>query len=283
MTNLRKRMIEDMRIRNLALSTQKCYIDQVAAFALRFNRSPEQLGPEHVRAYQLYLIQERKLSASSVNVAIAALKFLYGVTLRRSWTLERLVFSKREKKLPVVLSPDETAQFFEHVSKPKYRAILLTMYAAGLRVSEAVALKVTDIDNRRMVIRVEQGKGRKDRYVMLSPKLLGILREYWKAHRTEHWLFPGAKGRHISTEAVRHVCKLACRASGLKKNVTPHSLRHSFATHMLEADVDLRKIQLLLGHRSISSTARYTHVAIDGVEKTRSPLDSLPAPKKPRS
>ncbi len=283
MTTLRKRMIEDMRIKNLAPSTQKCYVEHVAAFARYFRQSPERLGPEHIRAYQLYLIQKRKLSASSVNIAVAALKFLYGVTLRRPWTIERIVLSKREKKLPIVLSPDETAQFFEHVSGLKYRAVLLTMYAAGLRVSEAVALKVSHIDSRRMVIRVEQGKGRKDRYVMLSLRLLDILREYWKTSRPpKQWLFPGTAGRHISTAAVQRVCKLARQASGLKKNVTPHSLRHGFATHMLESDVDLRKIQLLLGHRSISSTARYTHVAIGGVAKTRSPLDSLPAPKRRR-
>jgi len=280
MTTLRKRMIEDMRIRNLAPSTQKCYIEHVAAFARYFGRSPERLGPEQVRAYQLHLIQDKKLSASSVNVAVAALKFLYGVTLRRSWTLERIVLSKREKKLPVVLSPDETVQFFEHVTGLKYRAILLAQYAAGLRVSEAVALKVSDIDSRRMVIRIDQGKGRKDRYVMLSPRLLELLREYWRTCRSEQWLFPGTAGGHISTEAVRRVCKLACDASGLKKNVTPHTLRHSFATHMLESEADLRTIQLLLGHRSISSTARYTHVAISGAEQTRSPLDSLPAPKR---
>lgn len=163
MTDLRKRMIEDMRIKNLAPATQKRYVDHVAAFARYFRQSPERLGPEHVRAYQLYLIQVKKLSASSVNIAAAALKFLYGVTLRRPWTVERIVLSKREKKLPVVLSPDETAQFFDHVTALKYRAVLLTIYAAGLRVSEAAALKISDIDSRRMVIRVEQGKGRKDR------------------------------------------------------------------------------------------------------------------------
>ena len=280
MTSLRKRMIEDMRIRNLAPNTQERYIDHVAAFARYFGRSPDRLGPEQVRTYQLHLIQDKKLSASSVNVAVAALKFLYGVTLRRAWTVQRIVLSKRERKLPVVLSPDETVQFFEHVAGLKYRAILLTQFAAGLRVSEAVALKVSDIDSRRMVIRVEQGKGRKDRYAMLSPKLLDLLREYWRTCRPEQWLFPGTAGRHISTEAVRRVCKLACQAAGLKKNVTPHSLRHSFATHLLESETDLRKIQLLLGHRSISSTVRYTHVTISGAAQTRSPLDSLPAPKR---
>jgi len=274
-------MIEDMRIRNLSTSTQRRYVEHVAAFAQYFRKSPHLLGAEQVRAYQLYLLQGKKLSSSSINLAVSALKFLYGVTLRRSWTVERIALSKREKKLPVVLSPAEVAQFLGHVSKLKYRAILVTAYAAGLRVSEVVRLKVSDIDSKRMVIRVEQGKGRKDRYVMLSPKLLALLREYWKACRPDCWLFPGTAGRHASPESVRVVCKKACLDSGLKKTVTPHTLRHCFATHLLESDVDLRKIQVLLGHRSLSTTARYTHVAVPNVERTQSPLDSLPSPGAP--
>jgi integrase/recombinase XerD len=282
MTALRQRMLEDMSIRNLAPRTRKAYIDCVAAFALHFGKSPDQLGPDEIRAYQLYLLQQRGLMPSSVNIAVCALRFFYRTTLRRSWAVERIPLAKREKKLPVVLSPAEVSQFLNQIHNLKHRAILFTAYAAGLRVAEAAALKISDIDSKRMVIRVEQGKGRKDRYVMLSQRLLLLLREYFKACRPAHWLFPGKDAdRHVSPETVRAVCRKARQTSGLNKPITPHTLRHCFATHLLEANVDLRKIQVLLGHRSIVTTARYTHVAIGGAETTRSPLDALPEPATP--
>jgi len=284
MSNLRQRMLEDMRIRNLSGNTQKRYLDRVAAFANYFGKSPEQLGPEDVRAYQLYLIQGKRLSASSLNVTVCALRFLYGTTLGRKWEIERIRLPRREKKLPVVLSPDEVAQFFQAIRSVKYRAVLMTAYAAGLRVSEVSRLKVSDIDSRRMAIRVEQGKFRKDRYVMLSPKLLAVLREYWRVYRPKYWLFPGRETNSpISPKTVRQVCREAWPACGLKKRVTPHCLRHSFATHLLEAGRDLRTIQVLLGHKSPASTARYTHIAIGGIHKTPSPLDSLPDPTTART
>jgi integrase/recombinase XerD len=277
MENLLRRMREDMRIRNLSANTQKRYLDRVVAFAEHFGRSPEQLGPEEVRSYQLYLIHERKMSSGTVNVTVCALRFLYGVTLRCDWEVNRIRLARREKKLPVVLSPDEITQFLQAVRSPKYRAILMTAYAAGLRVSEVTRLRVSDIDSRRMVIRVEQGKGRKDRYVMLSPRLLSLLRAYWREYRPSHWLFLGREANQpVSPTTVRQVCKEACLASGLTKRITPHTLRHSFATHLLEGGTDLRTIQVLLGHKSPASTARYTHVAVQGVQQTRSPLDSLP-------
>lgn len=277
MTPLRQRMLEDMRIRNLSAHTQKRYVDRVAAFAKHFGKSPDRLGPQEIRAYQVYLTEERKLSTSTLNITVCALRFLYRITLRRRWDIERIPLARREKKLPIVLSLDEVAQFLRAIESMKYRAILITAYAAGLRIAEVTRLKIPDIDSRRMIIRVEQGKGRKDRYVMLSPRLLPLLREYWKAYRPSDWLFPGrVAGRPIAANSVRLVCNKARLASGLKKQITPHTLRHSFATHLLEAGTDLRKIQILLGHRSPSSTARYTHVAIQNVQQTRSPLDDVP-------
>ncbi len=277
MTPLRQRMLQEMQIRNLSPNTQKRYIDRAADFAKHFGKSPEQLGPEDIRSYQLYLIRKKRLSSSSLNVTVCALRFLYRFCLKREWAIERIVFAKREKKLPVVLSPGEVALFFDSIRSIKYKAILTTIYAAGLRVSEAAHLMIADIDSHRMTIRVEQGKGRKDRYVMLSPRLLNILRQYWKLHRPSHWLFPGkSQDEPVSTASIRQVCREACLISGLSKRVTPHTLRHSFATHLLEAGTDLRKIQILLGHKSPASTARYTHVAVQDIQQTLSPFDALP-------
>lgn len=282
-TPLRQRMLEDMRLRNLSENTQQRYLDRVAAFARHFGRSPEQLGAEEIRVYQLHLIENRGLSSSSVNVTVCALRFLYSVTLGRPCEIERLKHPRREKKLPVVLSGEEVVQFFESIRSIKYRAVLMSAYAGGLRVAEVTRLKVSDIDSRRMVIRIEQGKFRKDRYVMLSPKLLAVLREYWRRYRPSLWLFPGREaGEPVSPTTVRQVCKEAWLTSGLKKRVSPHTLRHCFATHLLEAGTDLRTIQVLLGHKSPASTARYTHVAVNGVYRTESPLETLPAPPDAR-
>ncbi|MDP8238805.1 MAG: site-specific integrase [Candidatus Hatepunaea meridiana] len=236
MTELRMRMLQEMQLRNLSQNTQKRYIDRVSDFAGHFGKSPEQLGPEDVRSYQLYLIQERKLSSSTLNVAVCALRFFYGVCLKQDWNVERIIYARREKKLPIVLSPDEVVRFFQAVRSTKYRVLLMTIYNTGLRVSEATQLKISDVDSKRMTIRVEQGKGKKDRYVMLSSKLLGILRDYWKMYRPNKWLFPGkSANRHMSPASVRHVCRIASLESGLIKRVTPHTLRHCFATHLLEA------------------------------------------------
>ena len=227
----------------------------------------------------LYLVQDRHVSWTYFNQTRAALRFLYRVTLAKDWVVEGVVCPKQPRKLPVVLSLDEVVRFFQAVTNLKHRAILMTAYAAGLRLSEVVALRVDDIDSQRMVIRIRQAKGQKDRYVMLSLRLLELLRQYWKAVRPGHYLFPGAQpDRSISPGTVHRVCKQALVASGLKKNVTMHTLRHSFATHLLEAGSDLRTIQILLGHRNLSTTARYLHVSTAALKSTRSPLDRLDLP-----
>ena len=277
MTPLRQRMLEDMGIRNLAENTQSAYLQQIAAYARYFNRSPDQLGPEEIRTYQLYLMQVRMLTPSSICVATGALRFLYKVTLKRTWAVEEIPMPKRPRKLPEILSPEEVMHFLNAITNHKHRAILMTAYAAGLRVSEATHLKVTDIDSQRMMLRVEQGKGMKDRYVMLSPRLLDILRTYWKSARPTRWMFPGeVPGQPITREAVGLACQKARRDSGITKPITPHSLRHAFASHLLESGANLRTIQLLLGHRSLATTARYLKVATSTVCATASPFDLLP-------
>lgn len=282
MTPLRQRMLEDMSIRNFAENTQLSYMQQVSAFARHFGRSPEDLGPEQIRAYQSHLVVDRHLTASSVGTATAALRFLYRVTLRRDWTPDDIPMPKKPFKLPVVLSPQEVTLFLSSVANLKHRTILMTAYAAGLRVSEATHLKVTDVNSQRMVIRVNQGKGNKDRYVMLSPRLLEALRSYRTVVRPKTWLFPGdIAGRPITRDAVGQACQKARRACGVKKPITPHSLRHAFATHLLEAGTDVRRIQLLLGHRSLATTSRYLKIATSTVCATASPLDLLPKIEPP--
>ena len=275
MTVLRQRMTEDMQVRNLSPHTQRAYIQHVSLFARHFDRSPAVLGPEDIRTYQLYLMNERKLAPSSIQIAIAALRFLYRVTLKKKWDLKEVIPSpKSATKLPVVLSPDEVIRFLGCLNNIKHRAILTTCYAAGLRISEAVHLKLTDIDSQRMVIRVAQGKGQKDRYVMLSPKLLETLRSYWSTARPKEWLFPGDfPDQPITRFTIAVACEKARRRSGISKPITPHSLRHAFAVHLLEAGTDVRTIQLLLGHRNLTTTARYLRIATSKVCGTVSPLD----------
>jgi len=283
MTPLRQRMIEDMRIRNLSPHTQATYVLQVSLFARHFGKSPEDLGPEEVRAYQVFLTTERKLAVGSVLIALGALRFLYKVTLKRDWRVEDLIpLPKKPQTLPVVLSPAELLQFLACVPGVMHRIILTLCYAAGLRISEAVHLRIADVDSQRMVIRVEQGKGRKDRYVMLSPKLLDILRDWWRRTKPTTWLFPGkVAGQPITTSAVERACQIARRRSGIRKPITPHSMRHGFAAHLLESGTNVRTIQLLLGHRSLATTARYLRVATTTVCATRSPFDLLPCPPPP--
>jgi integrase/recombinase XerD len=267
MTALRQRMTEDMQVRNLALNTQTSNVQQVSLFARHFNKSPEELGPEEIRAYQLYLTNEKKLAPGSVLIAVAALRFLYKVSLKREWPFDEVIPApKKPQKLPVVLSPEEVLEFLGCVGSTKHRTILTTCYAAGLRVSEAIRLKLTDIDSKRMVIRVEQGKGQKDRYTMLSAQLLETLRTYRRAGRPKMWLFEGdVPSKPIDRGAVEHACQKARRLSGIRKSITPHSLRHAFAVHLLESGTDVRTIQLLLGHRSLATTARYLRIATSKV------------------
>src|SRR5260221_41988 len=276
MTPLRQRMIDDMQLRNLTPATQKNYIHHVAALARYYQLSPEHLDLDDLRQYELYLLNERKLAAETINGYVSAIKFLYQVTLEMPWSDAVFPRVRRPRTLPVVLSQEEVVQFFDHIPSLKYRAILMSCYGAGLRVSEAVALKVSDIDSKRMLIRVEQGKGRKDRYAMLSPRLLEVLRFWWRASRPKDWLLPSWRtGRHQTPTSVQDACREAWLRSGLRKKVSAHTLRHSFATHLLETGTDIRVIQVLLGHNNLSTTARYTQVSNGLLQRTESPLDRL--------
>src|SRR3954469_4038159 len=258
---LRRRMLEDMTVRNLSPATQQSYIYAVAKFSRHFGRSPDRLGPEDVRAYQLHLIAQRR-SWSHVNQTVSALRFFFGVTLGRPDANERIIAAREPQRLPMVLSGEEVVRFLEAVPSLRNRVALTTAYGAGLRVAEVAALETAAIDSSRMLIRIVEGKGGKDHYVMLSPQLLRILRAYWRLARPGRWLFPGRDDERPLVPNVLHAaCRSACAAAGLSKSVTVHTLRHTFATHLLESGADVRIIQVLLGHASLASTARYTRVA----------------------
>jgi site-specific recombinase XerD len=268
-------MIEDMSVRNLSPATQQSYLYAVTKFSRYFSRSPDRLSVEDVRAFQVHLVSTG-ISWPALNQTVCALRFFYGVTLGHAEVPERILYAREPRKLPVVLNADEVVRFLEAVASLKTRTALTTAYAAGLRVSEAVGLKVCDIDSGRMVIRVEHGKGGKDRYVMLSVQLLRILRTYWRLARPKHWLFPGRdESKPIDVQVLHSACRSACAAAGLAKRVTVHTLRHSFATHLLENGTDIRIIQVLLGHGNLSTTARYTQVSNALIGRTESPLDRL--------
>jgi integrase/recombinase XerD len=278
MSPLRQRMLEDIRLRNLSPNTEKTYVSAVRRFAEYFGCSPDRLGPEHVRRYLLHLVEERKVSWETYNVTLCSLRFFYHVTLEREEHLKGIRYPKTPKKLPVVLSRSEVARIIAGTVRLKSKTMLMTIYGTGVRASELTHLRVSDIDSQRMLVRVYQGKGLKDRYVMLSPVLLEQLRKYWKAVRPKEWLFPGGiPGQPLNRGAVLHVVKKAALSAGIGKSVSPHTLRHSFATHLLEDGVDIRTIQALLGHRSLKTTALYTYVSPDKVRSLQSPLDVLPA------
>jgi integrase/recombinase XerD len=275
MSPLRRRMIEDMAIRNLSPSTQQSYRYAVAKFRRHFKRSPDRLGMEEVRAYQLHLI-ERKYSWAHINQVACALRFFYGITLGRKEAYERIVSGREPERLPPVLSREEIARFLMAVPGLRNRVALATAYAAGLRVGEVVRLKVGSIDSQRMLLHIENGKGGKDRYAMLSPRLLEILRTYWKQARPSSWLFPGQEpGSHVSRCTLQSACRTARRRARIGKHITTHSLRHSFATHLLEGGTDIRIIQVLLGHSHLETTARYAQVATGLIAATPSPFDNL--------
>ncbi len=272
---LRRRMIEDMTIRNLSPATQRSYLHAVEKFSLYFGRSPARLGLDDVHAYQVHLAS-KGVAWATLNQIVCALRFLYGVTLSQNEVPERIPYAKRPRTLPEVLSREEVVRFLEAVPSLKARVALTTAYATGMRVSEVAAVEIRNIDSNRMVIRIEHGKGAKDRYVMLSGHLLGILRAYWVLARPKRFLFPGRDGDSPVNVTVLHAaCRSARAAAGIGKRVSVHTLRHSFATHLLEQGTDIRIIQVLLGHNDLSTTARYTRVATSTIASTSSPLDQL--------
>lgn len=276
-SQLRTRMLQDLQMRNLSFSTRTAYIGHVERFS-EFSDIPlTKRSPEDIRTYLVHLIEDRKQSRSSVGVATHALRFFYSQTLRREWMLDYIPLPKRPDELPVILSREEVTRIFEATYSLRYRTLFMAMYAAGLRTSEALHLKIADVDSDRMILRVRQGKGQKDRYVMLSETLLSTLRHYWKAARPVTWLFPGHKPQQtLGENAVTDAFRRACRAAKILKHATPRTLRHCFATHLLENGEDIRKIQLLLGHRSLRTTQIYTHLATSTLCSTTSPLDLLP-------
>lgn len=280
MTHLRKIMLEELERRNFAETTKECYLRAVEEFAQYFKRPPDQLGPEHIREFQAHLFTDRKLAPNTVNQRLAALRFFFIKTLNRPWNAAETPYPKKVIHLPVVLSREEVAQLIDSAELPFHRVLLMTLYATGARRAEATRLKVSDIDSQRMVIRIRGGKGRKDREVMLSPKLLEVLREHWRRYKPQDWLFPGGKhhkaSQPITTKVPWQACQKAARRAGLEKKVYPHILRHCFATHLLEAGTDLRKIQMLLGHSDLEETTIYLHISKQHLNATVSPLDTLP-------
>ena len=281
MTHLRKMMLEELQRRNYAQETTRSYIRTIEDFSRHFNCSPDRLGPRHIREYQAELFEKRKLSAGSVAVRLAALRFFYCKTLKRAWSIADTPYPKKDHRLPAILSQEEVTQLIAAASTAFHRTLLLTLYATGVRRAELTHLKVSDIDSQRMVIHVQGGKGRKDRDVMLSPKLLEELRKHWQRLRRKPrvWLFPGnhdhGADHPIDTKTVWHACQQAVQRAGIQKSVHPHSLRHCFATHLLEAGADLRTIQILLGHNDLKQTARYLHLSQRHLHAAASPLDSL--------
>jgi integrase/recombinase XerD len=275
MSPLRRRMIEDMTIRKLAPKTQQGYIRTVKDFAAFLGRSPDTASVEDVRRFQLHLA-ESGAQPPILNHTVSALRFFFRVTLKRHDIIEHTTFIREPRKLPVVLSPEEVARLLNAAPGLKYKAALSVAYGAGLRAAEVVSLKVSDIDSRRMIVRVEQGKGHKDRNVMLSPSLLDLLRAWWRVARPRGWLFPGRNPvQPMTTRQLHRACHAAAEAAGIEKNVSPHTLRHSFATHLLEQNTDIRVIQVLLGHAKLENTALYARVATKTIQQVMSPLEHI--------
>ncbi len=279
MSELRTRMIDNMILRGMSVKTQDSYVRAVAQLATFYKRSPDQIADEEVQAYLVHLIRERKLSWSSCNVAVYGLRFFYHQTLGREKTTFHIPGPRKPSRLPEILSREEVARIFTRTGLPRHRVLLMTVYSAGLRVSEVVHLQVKHIDSDRMMIRVEQGKGAQDRYTLLSPRLLVELRSYWHLEQPQPWLFPQRKApRPMNCTTAQRIYIAAKKRAGIQKSGSIHALRHAFATHMLEAGTDLPTIQRLLGHRSITSTMRYLHLAQKNVTSRSSPLDLLDEP-----
>ena len=272
---LRQRMLEDMNVRRFTPDTQREYVRAVKRLAAFLGRSPDTATAEELRAFQVHLT-ETGVRPPTTNATVTALRFFFKVTLDQPETTRHLVFVYEPRKLPRVLSPEEVLRLLEAAPSPKHKAALSVAYGAGLRAMEVVALKVSDIDSKRMMLRVEQGKGRKDRFAMLSPQLLELLRDWWRIAHPTVWMFPGRdRISPMTTRQFNRVCHMAAELAGLPKWVAPHTLRHSFATHLLEQNIDIRVIQVLLGHAKLDTTARYTQVATNVIREVMSPLDRL--------
>jgi site-specific recombinase XerD len=281
MGEFRDRMERDLRIRGYSPCTIGCYLDRVKDYVRYYMRPPDELTLEDLYDYQFHLTAERQVSWAFFNQTVCALRFFYRATLQKDWEVQAIPYQKTGRRLPSVLSREEVARLLGGVENLKHRALLTTGYACGLRVSEAVHLHVHDIDSQRMTVRIEQGKGRKDRYVMLAPSLLTLLRDYWREYRPQSWLFPGdGPAQPLSSHSAQKVFRKALERAGLRKPASFHALRHAFATHLLEGGTDIRTVQVLLGHRSLATTQKYTHVSENFLHQTQSPLESLP-PRTP--
>ncbi len=279
MTHLRTMMLEELERRNFAQTTKECYIRAVEDFARYFMRPPDQLGPEHIRQFQAHLFTMKRMAPNTVNQRLAALRFFFVKTLHRTWNASETPYPKKVTRLPIILSQEEVAHLIDSADTPFHRVVLMTLYGTGARRAELAHLKVTDIDSKRMIVRIRGGKGHKDREVMLSERLLEALRDHWRRYKPKEWLFPGGcwhtSSKPITVKAVYHACQQAAKRAGLEKKVHPHLLRHCFATHLLEAGADLRTIQMLLGHRDLEETTIYLHISKRHLNATPSPLDSL--------
>jgi integrase/recombinase XerD len=277
MNTLREKMVTDLQLKGITLRTQKRYLREVNLMADYFDRPLEELGEKEVKEYLVHMLETRKLSRGTYRGYVAGIKFLYKTTLNREEVVEKIRYPKAKKTLPVVLDLAEIKALLSVMENLKHRALLTITYSAGLRVSEAAKLKVTDIDSKRMMVRVQQGKGRKDRYSILSQTALELLRQYWRHYRPKDWLFEGQKeGSHICYTSIRNIFVEAMKRAGIKKPANPHTLRHSFATHLIEAGTSLHHVQLLLGHRSPTTTTVYLHVSKMNLAQVCSPLDSIP-------
>ena len=281
MTHLRKITLEELERRNYTQSTTRAYLRTIDEFARHFNRPPDQLGPEQIREYVAHLFRDRKLADNTVNQRVGALRFFFIKTLRKSWSVEETPYPKKRLHLPVILSQDEVSRLIESALIPFHRTILVTLYATGVRRAELANLKINDIDSQRMVVHVLGGKGRKDRDVMLSPNLLEELRQHYRrlSPKPSEWLFPGGRWHTadypISSKVVWYACREAAKRAGIRKQLHPHTLRHCFATHLLEAGADLRTIQMLLGHSDLKETTIYLYLSQRHLSATASPLDAL--------
>jgi len=269
-------MLEDLRVRNYSVHTQAAYIGRVAKYAEHFGKCPSLLGPEQIRDYQVFLVREQHASWTLFNQTVCALRFLYRTTLGKGWIIRHIPYAKTERPLPVVLSPSEVKALIDATDNVKHRSILMTAYAGGLRVSEVAQLEIKDIDSSRMLIHIRRAKGKKDRMVPLSPLLLPLLRDYWRRTRPKVYLFPGQNTEcPIASSTINRVCHHAARRAGIAKRVTPHTLRHTFATHHLEAGTDLRTLQIIMGHSSLNTTSRYLRISTERICSAKTPLDLL--------